>query len=91
MTNQLIPTKKRTVPDGACEIGTDGDGREHYHADAAKDHRVFVDTGDEVLVFDLGPTPFDVDDWVAHVDEWQRPLPYEQGLGALLVDGLEAH
>lgn len=84
----IQPTEKGTVPETAARIGTDAEGRTHYHAGGATDHRVFVDASDGVLVFDLGVTPYDVEDWVDHVDAWDT-LVYDQDLVAMLTDGAE--
>jgi len=90
MQDYIAPTEKRTVPEGAALVGIDSEGRVHYTMAAkAHDDRVFVATDDGVQVFDLSGTGRTLEDWIAHVDEWET-LHHDESLVDMLADGLEA-
>jgi hypothetical protein len=91
MQSIITADQESTVPEGAALVGIDAEGRVHYHmAAVAHDDRVFVATDtDGVQVFDLAGTGRDIEDWVAHVDEWDD-LRYGEGFDAMLDRQLEA-
>ncbi|WP_066418830.1 hypothetical protein [Halorubrum aethiopicum] len=79
------------IPTRAYVLGTDGDGREHYHV-AGTPHRVWVVVDGRIIHHqDLGTEPITV--WVEHVEEqygWRERERIEQPASEALVETIVA-